>query len=230
MVEDLGNANGIIFNGEHVETTSLKPGDSFKIGQTTFFLVEREVAKTKDPLRTTLMLLSATIADIVSPAIGDGTDHSSGRLMDIISEIPFFVPLKESEGRHLAEAATMHVFNPGEMILPEGHAGRSVYVILDGRVKVFVKEKAESDLELGTLGVGQFFGTTSLLSGQPRSSAVAALESTVLVEFSYACMAKVMKRNAAVKNILMQYYKSSKPVFQEKISQSPQTSHVEYLQ
>ncbi len=36
MVEDSESANGIIFNGERIEKASLQPGDSFKIGETTF--------------------------------------------------------------------------------------------------------------------------------------------------------------------------------------------------
>jgi len=208
MVEDLGSANGIIFNGERVEKASIKPGDSFKIGETTFSLIEREIAESKDPLKTTLMALSATIVGLESPVIGDEKDSWSGRFMDVISVIPFFVPLQETEREQLAETATMHVFKAGEMIIREGDPGRSVYVILDGRVKVSTKDHGGKESELATLGVGQFFGVTSLLSGKPRSSSVAALESTVLVELSSASMAKVIKQNQAVKNVLVQYYKA----------------------
>lgn len=208
IVEDLGSANGIIINGERAEKASLQPGDSFKIGETTFSLIEREIAESKDPLKTTLMALSATIAGLESPVIGDGKDSWSGRFMDVISVIPLFVPLQEIEREQLAETATMHAFKAGEMIIREGDPGRSIYVILDGRVKVSRKDHDGNESELATLGVGQFFGVTSLLSGKPRSSSVAALESTVLVELSSASMARVIKQNQAVKNVLVQYYKS----------------------
>jgi FHA domain len=48
MVEDVGSTNGIIINGERVGKASLKPGSSFRIGQTIFTLVERAIAKSKD--------------------------------------------------------------------------------------------------------------------------------------------------------------------------------------
>ena len=208
IVEDLGSINGIIINGERVEKATIQPGDSFKIGETTFSLVEREIAESKDPLRTTIMALSATIQGLESPAIGDGKDSWSGRFMDVISVIPFFVPLQETERKQLAETAKMHVFKAGEMIIREGDPGRSIYIILDGQVKVLTKDHGENESELVTLGVGQFFGVTSLLSGKPRSSSVAALESTALVELSSASMAKVIKQNQSAKNVLVQYYKS----------------------
>jgi hypothetical protein len=208
LVEDLGSANGIIFNDERVEKASLQPGDSFKIGETTFSFIEREIAESKNPLKTTMMALSATIEGLESPAVSDGKGSWSGRLMDVISVIPFFVPLQETEWEQLAESATMHVFKAGEMIIREGDPGRSVYVILDGRVKVSTKDHGGDKSELATLGVGQFFGVTSLLSGKPRSNSVAALEATVLVELSSATMTKVIKQNQTVKNVLVQYYKS----------------------
>jgi hypothetical protein len=216
VVEDLRSANGILYKGERVEEARLRAGDSFKIGQTTFTMVEREIVSSKDLLQSTMMVLSATIAGAESQLSSEGTVRRSGRLMDVISVIPFFVPLQEEERQQLAETATMHVFNAGEVITEEGDPGRSIYVILDGQVRVFVQDHSGNDLELTTLGVGQFFGVTSLISGQPRSSSVVALESSVLVELRYESMEEVMKQNAAVKNVLMQYYKSRKRTTKKK--------------
>jgi len=202
VVEDLGSTNGILFNGERVEKISLIPGDSFQVGKTSFSLVEREIGESEDPLQTTL--------EFFSPASLTGTDRRSVRLMDVISKIPFFAPLQESEREELAEDATMHVFNAGEMIIHEGDPGRSVYIILDGRVKVFTRDKGGKELPLATLGVGQFFGEMSLVSGKSRSSSVAALELSVLVELSYVSMAKIIEQNLAMKGVLEEYYQVRK--------------------
>ena len=210
IVEDLKSANGIIFNGEQVENASLKPGDSFKIGETTFSLVVREIAESKDPLQTTVEFLSETIRGTEAPAHDIEIEQRFARLKEVISEIPFFAPLQDSEREQLAEAATMHVFSQGELIIREGESGRSIYVILDGRVKVFTKDQSGNDLGLATLGVGQFFGEMSLVSGKPRSSSVVALASSVLVELSSASMIKVIKENEDVKKVLLDYFKARK--------------------
>jgi pSer/pThr/pTyr-binding forkhead associated (FHA) protein len=210
VVEDLRSANGIIFNDERVETVSLKPGDSFKIGKTSFSLVVREIAESKDPLQTTVEFLSATIGGMEAPVHDDVTEKKSARLKDAISDIPFFAPLQDSEREQLAEAATMHVFNRGELIIREGDPGRSIYIILDGRVKVFTRDRNCNELGLATLGVGQFFGEMSLVSGKPRSSSVVTLDSSVLVELSSASMIKVIKENEAVKEVLLDYFKARK--------------------
>ena len=202
VVEDLGSTNGIILSGKRVEKISLSPGDTFQIGKTSFVVVEREIRESKEVLQTTL--------EFVSPTSSVGTDRRSVRLMDVISKIPFFAPLLETEREELAEDATMHVFSTGETIIREGDPGRSVYVILDGRVKVFTRDDGGNELPLATLGVGQFFGEMSLVSGKPRSSSVTAVELSVLVELSYASMAKVIEQNLAVKEVLEEYHKVRK--------------------
>ena len=120
VVENLGSANGIIHKGERVEKATLKAGDSFQIGKTSFSLIEREVAESKDPLQTTLGFLSATLDGVESPGIGDSGKRRPARLTDVISEIPFFAPLQETESEQLAGAATMHVFDAGEMSYTRG--------------------------------------------------------------------------------------------------------------
>jgi len=216
VVEDIGSANGIIHNGERVEKATLKAGDSFQIGKTSFSLIEREVAESQDHLQTTLGFLSSTLDGVESPGIGGSGKRQPARLTDVISEIPFFAPLQETEREQLAGAATMHVFDAGEIVIQEGESTRSIYVILDGQVRVFTQDEEGHELELADLKMGQFFGEMSFVSGKPRSSSVAALESSVLIELSYPSMVKVVKENAAVKKVLVEYYKARKQDTQEK--------------
>jgi pSer/pThr/pTyr-binding forkhead associated (FHA) protein len=228
MVEDLGSANGIIINGERMEKTYIKPGDSFKIGETTFALTEREIAESKDPLHTTVLSLSTINEDLQNQGTQEETERQSEKLADAISEVPFFAPLKDTEREDLAENAIMHVFNAGQIVIQQGDPGRSVYIILDGRVKVFTADHAGNELELATLGAGQFFGEMSLVSGKPRVSSVATLDSSVLIELSFPSMAKIIKQNAAVKNILVEYYKTRKSDTQEKRARTIKTELAEH--
>jgi pSer/pThr/pTyr-binding forkhead associated (FHA) protein len=216
MVEEVRSTNGVIINNERVGKASLKPGDSFRIGQTIFTLVEREIGKSKDPLQTTLLVLSTTIEGVESPAVHDGTDRRSGRLMEVIAKTPFFVPLRQAEREQLAETATVHRFSARELIIQEGDPGRSIYAILDGQVKVFTTDQGGNERELAILKAGQFFGEMSLLSGQPRSSSITAIDTVVLVEFSYISMAKIIKQNADVRKVLVESYKARKQDSEEK--------------
>ena len=71
------------------------------------------------------------------------------------------------------------MFTKGEVIIKEGHAGSSFYVILSGMVEV-VKRKGDKEVLLTVLGPSEFFGEMSLIgpgSGK-RSATVRTLEDT----------------------------------------------------
>ena len=200
VVEDVGSTNGIIVNRHRVGEASLKPGSSFRIDQTKFTLIERDIAKAKDPLHTTLLVLSTTIQGVESPALRDGTDRRSVRLLEVITKIPFFVPFRQAEREQLAETATVHRFSAGEPIIQEGDPGWSIYAILDGQVKVSTRDQGGNERKLAVLKAGHFFGEMSLVSGNPRSTSIRAIDTVVLVELSYVTMANVIKQTADVRN------------------------------
>jgi len=206
-VEDLGSRNGVFAAGKRITKAALRPGDTFHIGDYTFRLVEMEVSGDRTQLSDTVQILSANIETMASPSRGSGTSPSPERLQAVIAAIPFFSSLGEPELDRLASTSTLHVFQSGEIIIREGDPGRSVYIILHGRVRVFTRDYKGKELELATLGGSQFFGEMSFLTGQPRSSHVEALESSVLVELSYTAMHRLAKENPQVKETLLRYYR-----------------------
>ena len=100
----------------------------------------------------------------------------------------------------------LHGFKAGEIIIREGDPGRSIYVVLNGRVKVFLRDYHGSELELDILSKSEFFGEISLLTGKPRSASVAAIDSTMVMELNYDSMRKLVHENPAAKDVLLEYY------------------------
>lgn len=56
-IEDLGSANGIIFNGKRVDTLVLTSEDTFKIGKFTFQFVEKDIPEARDQFFETVTIL-----------------------------------------------------------------------------------------------------------------------------------------------------------------------------
>jgi CRP-like cAMP-binding protein len=214
VVEDMGSANGILISGERVKRVVLKSGDTFKIGGVTFRFIEKEISARSDQLFETVQILATTSEGLdfqVSEEKGQEKEVQKGkpwseRLQEAVAAIPFFSPLKTDERKRLADEATLHVFNAGEMIIREGDSGRSIYVILDGQVRVFTRDHHGEELELALLEGSQFFGEMSFLTGKPRSGSVMALDASVIVELSYTSMRRVVKEHPTVKKVLVEYY------------------------
>ena len=214
VVEDLGSANGILIGGQRVTRVVLKSGDTFRIGGVTFRFIEKELSAGSDQLFETVEIL-ATASENLDFEVSEDKEVEkeaqkskpwSERLQEAVAAIPFFSPLKTDERKKLADEATLHVFNEGEMIIREGDPGRSIYVILDGQVRVFTRDHHGEELELAVLGASQFFGEMSFLTGKPRSGSVMALDTSVIVELSYTSMRRVVKEHPTVKKVLVEYY------------------------
>src|SRR5579871_5113835 len=77
---------------------------------------------------------------------------------------PFFQKLQPEERAAIAERFRPRRFGRGARIVEEGAAGGGLYLILVGEVEV-VRGTAESEIKLGALGEGSYFGEMSLLRG-----------------------------------------------------------------
>ncbi len=89
--------------------------------------------------------------------------------------VPLFSGLSPEELTALAGAALVRKLPKNTIVVTEGVRSDSLYVILSGRVKVFVSDEGGHDLVLNALGPGEYFGELSLDEG-PRSASVATLE------------------------------------------------------
>ncbi|MGD8776782.1 MAG: cyclic nucleotide-binding domain-containing protein [Syntrophobacterales bacterium] len=216
VAEDLGSTNGIMFGDDRVEHLVLRPGDKFKIGEITFQFIAQEVGQEKDQALDTLEILSAVIEEEdIPPGRAKGKPWAQ-RLRDAIAAIPFFSGVAETERKRLADTAAIHVLNDGEIIIREGDPGRSIFIVLDGQVRIYTRDFHGKELELAVLGEGQFFGEMSFLSGKPRSSSVAAIDNCLLIELSFTNMREVVRQHPSVKNILLEYYNDRLKDSQEK--------------
>ncbi len=206
IVEDLKSKNGIVINGKRVDKIALKSNDTFRLGEVDFRFIENQDSEDSDQFIDTveILLASAAYLDILDEK--EKAEFWIERLQDVVSAIPFFSSLDTVERNKLTDTSLLHGFKAGEMILRQGDPGRSIYVVLNGRVKVFLIDHNSNELELDILGESEFFGEVSFLTGKPRLADVRATETTMLMELSYTSMRNLVKENSAVKKMLLDYY------------------------
>lgn len=101
------------------------------------------------------------------------------RTEDMLARVPIFVALSPSQLSTLARMVGHRMFPRGMEIIREGDTDAALYIILHGQVEVTKKGSSEQpDLQLATMGPGDFFGEMALLDGAPRSATVTALSTT----------------------------------------------------
>ncbi len=97
----------------------------------------------------------------------------------ILRDVPMFHLFDEDELGELCQHIEERRFVGGQTIFHLGDAGGEMYVVLSGRVEVFINDEDGRRVSLNEVGAGEVFGEFSLFDGDARSASAAALEPTV---------------------------------------------------
>ncbi|HRP95703.1 MAG TPA: ATP-binding protein [Rhodocyclaceae bacterium] len=82
--------------------------------------------------------------------------------------------------RTLAQRGLVRTYPRHTVLISEGDRSDALFIILDGKVKVFVGDAHGREVVLGVQGPGEYFGEMALDAG-PRSASVMTLEKSRLV-------------------------------------------------
>src|SRR4051812_13415947 len=83
--------------------------------------------------------------------------------------------LDDDELRALSVRATEQTYQKNIVIVNEGDQSNSIFIILSGRVKVFLRNSDGREMVINVLGPREYFGEMIIDEG-PRSAWVATLE------------------------------------------------------
>jgi CRP/FNR family cyclic AMP-dependent transcriptional regulator len=99
-----------------------------------------------------------------------------------LKQIPLFSGLSDQELEHVEASATAKTYGKGTIIINEGDAGSSMFLLMQGKVKVYVSDAVGKEYVLAVLGPGEYVGELALLDDEPRTASVETEEqSTFLV-------------------------------------------------
>lgn len=118
-------------------------------------------------------------------------------MVERLHNVSIFAPLSDDEIERLAAAATARVYAPGEAIVRIGQEGNSMFVIIRGSVRVQVPGKVDQKV-VNDLGENDFFGEMSLLTGEPRSANVVAIEETEVLQIKSEGFRPILESNPAL--------------------------------
>lgn len=83
--------------------------------------------------------------------------------------------------RLLGERGDVRRLSPGEMVIKEGDASSSLFILLAGELKVFSQDDRGREVIYNTLSEGEVFGEM-VLDGGLRSASVVALTAAICIE------------------------------------------------
>jgi len=97
-------------------------------------------------------------------------------MVDLFRKVPLFAELDEQELASIAALSSSIDICKKSIVVQEFDPGDSMYVILDGEVKVSTYSVDGREVVLALLGKSSFFGEMSLIDEQPRSANVTTMQ------------------------------------------------------
>jgi eukaryotic-like serine/threonine-protein kinase len=125
--------------------------------------------------------ISKRIRSIITRAIAPRPEDRYESVVDLQSDVHAFL----LGGLHLPRQA----FADGQLILREGDAGESAYIIVSGKCRAYRKLEDREET-LAEMGPGDVFGEMALLLDEPRAASVIAMEPCTLLVLDRATLSE----------------------------------------
>ena len=117
------------------------------------------------------------------------------RAEQALTQVPLFSGLDGVVCRKIVSQGRLQCVSRGAVVVTEGDAPKGLYLVLSGRLKVFLNDDAGREVVLTIEESGSAFGEISLLDEEPRSASVAAIEPCELVVIGKEALLGLLKQN-----------------------------------
>ncbi len=109
-----------------------------------------------------------------------------------------FTELSQQDLEYIASHGNTKSYPKNSILINEGDESDFLYIIKEGRVKVYVSEENGKEAILNIQGPGEYFGELALIDEAPRSATVVTTEPSKLVFVSRMDFEKCMASNPAL--------------------------------
>lgn len=120
-----------------------------------------------------------------------------------LSSIALFSGLSDVDLAAISTLAVTRTFPKNTLIICEGDLSNSLYVVLSGKVKVFLSDEDGKEVTLNIQGKGEYFGELAILDEAPRSASVVTTEDTKLAVLSKSAFEKCMEDHPSIALTIM---------------------------
>lgn len=111
-------------------------------------------------------------------------DREAVMTAEMLKSVPLFSNLSDQELAAVSSISVVRTYPKHSLIINEGDTNDSLFVVLSGKLKVFLSDEEGKEIILDIKGAGDHFGEMALLDEQPRSACLMCLEKSRLMVIS----------------------------------------------
>jgi CRP/FNR family cyclic AMP-dependent transcriptional regulator len=109
----------------------------------------------------------------------------SGRIA-FLKQVPLFGSLSEADLAILVNDFRLREYHRDEIIFHQGDHGSDLYVVMQGKVRIFKTSPSGSETSINIFCVGDILGEFAVIDDQPRSATAKAIEPCTMLEMTQA--------------------------------------------
>jgi CRP-like cAMP-binding protein len=123
--------------------------------------------------------------------------------LDILRNIPLLQFARERDLSPLLKPACIVQYAPKETVFCQGDSGSHMFVVLSGRVRIWINSGIDRCKTLAHIERGGFFGEMALMGGYHRSASAEATEATCLLKVSESEYKNLLRGNWPMTEFLL---------------------------
>ena len=126
-------------------------------------------------------------------------------IVELLGRTPLFGSLDEAERHAVAEEMREVNFDPSQVIFARGDAGREIYLVVSGRVRLSVLTAEGRELSFAHAEAGSIFGEIAMLDGGPRSADATAVGKVSALSLSKPALKRLMETQPHVADAAVRF-------------------------
>lgn len=113
--------------------------------------------------------------------------------MEVLERMSLFRQLDTRRLRVIAMTGRALTLRAGERLWEKGDGGDAVLIVLTGEADVLMPSEGGSEVSIAVLGSGEIVGEMAVLTGRPRSTAIAARTDMEVLEIEGETMLGLLR-------------------------------------
>jgi CRP-like cAMP-binding protein len=118
--------------------------------------------------------------------------------VDLLGRTSLFGPLSETDRAAIAGRMRRVQFVPEQMIFSRGDAGRDIYLVLEGRIRLSILSSDGRELSFAHAGPGSIFGEIAALDGGERTAGATAMTRVQALALPQRALLEAIENNPKV--------------------------------
>lgn len=115
----------------------------------------------------------------------------------IINQLPLFANLPAPDKKFIAGLSLIEEYKKGDIVYKDGSPPDALYCVITGRLKAYAAENDKIEV-LEYFKRGRYFGIISILTGEPHSVTVQAVNDSIILKIPKEPFDKLLKRIPAL--------------------------------